>query len=120
MDKNKRLCPQCEKDIANGQCTNCGVMHYPTRFGTLNELGHCPDCQTEEEKYALTDESRSLKCINCKDTLIHLKNNMCNNCLTLQDTCPHCSENSKYVSEYACNKCKIMFMRTDKKYRLQQ
>jgi hypothetical protein len=106
--------------MQNDQCTSCGTIHYPGRNNNLNDVGHCEECRGLVEHYSLIDEVTT-KCINCDKPVDNKKNNMCNECLTLQNSCTNNNcYNTKYVSEYVCNKCKINYMKAGKTYKLQQ
>lgn len=117
LNKAVRICPDCEHKKAHGQCTYCGSGEYPR---DLNRVGHCSECQQMEDKFSLIDNSsRRLWCKTCEEELKEDEHfNLCNTCLTKQDTCKHCSTNTKYVSEFACNQCKRRYMNQGKTYKL--
>ena len=117
LNKSTRLCNICIKKKENGECTICGVLHFPVQRGDVNEFGHCLSCTEEQLKYSMYDE-RERECKICSEQIENVTSNLCNSCLTKQDTCPHCSENTKYLSEYSCNACKVKYMKAGKNYKL--
>lgn len=95
-------------------CTSCGEVGYPTK---LNDLGHCQDCVSEQEKWEMIDnrDKEVRYCRRCQDPVHSKLDNYCESCKVNTEACIHCSENQKRVIDFACNTCKIKYMKKEKK-----
>lgn len=120
-NKNETLCARCLKDIGEGICTHCRTAHHPVTRSTFDRVGHCEDCRHEKQHFAMIDNTIDHRwCSKCIEPITDERRNYCNTCSLLTDVCPYCSIHEKSVTEYACNICKIEYMKLGKKFKEQQ